>query len=474
MTRFDNSGDATAGFWFVQDGTVGLAGGSLNGNADPICGSGGGCPWSGHHSNNDLLIVSDFSTGGPVTSILIFKWSCSGTGAACDSSGSLVAGPSNLTTASTCNPLTHSSNFCAIANGTAGLAVTFPGGFVNKSGQTTLDHGELLEGGVNLNVIFPGGVPCFSTFFAETRSSNSLTATLSDLTPPVSFPLCGLTATKTCSGGQINSDGLTVTYSFSGTIKNTGIGTLTGVSVSDTPGKKADGTTVYPQCSGPVASSSTQCWGNLVLNQPASTTLGPGATTTYSGQFVTNFIAPTSFPNIAVASSSPGGTTITASGDWNGTVGTGVCNPIPTSGLSLTKSCSTTVTSGNPISVTVNISGTVTNSCTGGSCVDISAINVSDTPSTSLTVTCASGQPSGACTGSNGTLFLKPGASANITGSLTNATCTVTQSGGSGRCLFSDTLHAFGQGSLGAGTVTAVDAPATCSLCPNNTCSTGQ
>ena len=50
--RFDNSGNSTAGFWFLQDSTVDLT------NTK----SGGGFLFSGHHSNKDLLIISDFTT----------------------------------------------------------------------------------------------------------------------------------------------------------------------------------------------------------------------------------------------------------------------------------------------------------------------------------------------------------------------------------------------------------------------------
>jgi len=446
--RYSNNGDSTIAFWFFQDGTVGLA------NTK----QGGGLTFTGHHTNNDLLLISDFTVGGSTPVIHAFVWQGD------DATGTLVDK----------GVLAAGTGFAIVNGSNAPSPWTF-NDKGNTGGGNTFAPGEFFEGGVDITALFgAGNVPCFATFMAETRSSQSPTATLSDFTPPRSFPLCGMNATKTCSGGQINSDGKTVTYSFSGTIHNIGIGTLTGLAVSDTPGKQADGTVVFSQCSGPVGQASGQCWGNLVLNQPASTTLGPNATATYSGSFDTNFVAPSTFPNIAVASAGAGGNTVTASGDWSGSVGTGVCAPVPQAGLSLTKSCTTTVTSGNPISVTVNLTGTVTNNCSGSGCVDVSAITVTDTPTTTVTVDCSVTPPGTTCQGANGTLFLSPGASANLSGSLTNATCAVTDSGNTGgRCIFSDTFNASGTGSLGVGAVTALPAPATCSLCPNGACGTG-
>src|SRR2546426_4270055 len=71
IDRFDNSGDATAGFWFFQDSTVGLFSGPRT--PQPACTKAG--TFSGRHVDGDLLIVSDFSTGGAVSTIQVFKWS---------------------------------------------------------------------------------------------------------------------------------------------------------------------------------------------------------------------------------------------------------------------------------------------------------------------------------------------------------------------------------------------------------------
>ena len=443
MTRFDNSGAATAGFWFFQDGNVKLAGGTLNANQDPICSVGSGCAFSGHHTNGDLLIVSDFSQGGPIASIQVFKWSCSGTGATCDSTGSLVS-QSAITTNATCNPTSGSSPLCSITNGTAGLPVPF--GFSNKSGQNTLDHGELLEGGVDLNVIFPNGLPCFSTFMAETRSSNSPTATLSDLTPPVSFPLCGASITKNCDSASFVNDpstgATTVQYNFSGTVKNTGIGALTNVCVSDTPG-------------------SNYITGTLSLTQPpecSSGSLAPGATTTYSGNFQTTSASSTEGNVATVNATSSGGTAISpASASWIVAPNTSLppaCIPSP-GPLAITKSCSTAVIQGSSghLEIKVNFSGTVTNN----SGVQVTGLSVTDNPSTTITL---------------GTTTLNNGASTNYSGSYFPSSCTPdTGNGGGGVCVFSDTAQAQGTGGAGTGTISSNSQSASCHLCPAGVCS---
>src|SRR5919198_952179 len=61
--RFDNSGDAQQGLWFFQT-PIGL------GNTP----SGGGFNFTGQHVNGDLLIISDFSNGGDVSTITVYKW----------------------------------------------------------------------------------------------------------------------------------------------------------------------------------------------------------------------------------------------------------------------------------------------------------------------------------------------------------------------------------------------------------------
>jgi hypothetical protein len=64
LDRFDNSGDATAGFWFFAN-PIGLSTNSPTSS---------GSPFIGTHSDGDILLVSDFTTGGSVSTIKVFRW----------------------------------------------------------------------------------------------------------------------------------------------------------------------------------------------------------------------------------------------------------------------------------------------------------------------------------------------------------------------------------------------------------------
>src|SRR5262249_15221890 len=171
LDRFDNSGDATAGFWFFQN-PVGL---STN---NPTT---SGSPFTGVHADGDILLVSDFTQGGSTSTIKVFRWT--GT----DSGGSLV-------------PVTAPAGTTfAIVNG---APVTVPWSFTDKSHNSGPAAGEFLEEGVDLTALGLGS--CFANFMAETRSSQSPTATLSDFVIR-SFNTCRLDLPNTAT---VSADGI--------------------------------------------------------------------------------------------------------------------------------------------------------------------------------------------------------------------------------------------------------------------------
>src|SRR5262249_43624973 len=147
---FDNSGDSTAGFWFFVN-PIGQ---------NPNVKTKGGHPFTGTHTTGDILLVSDFTVGGSVSRIKVFEWIGD------DVTGSLV--PLNNG-----NPIIGST--FAVVNGSP---ISVPWSYMNKSHQNQPAAGEFLEEGVNLTALGLNG--CFSSFLAETRSSQSPTATLSD------------------------------------------------------------------------------------------------------------------------------------------------------------------------------------------------------------------------------------------------------------------------------------------------------
>jgi hypothetical protein len=155
--RFDNSGDAQQGFWFFQNKIT------LSNTK-----SGGGFAFNGVHKNGDVLIISDFSNGGTVSTISVYKWN------------SAVSGNLQLllsSTAANCATAAAGDAACGLVNGSNGTAS--PWSFTDKSGFHTFLQGELYEGGINLSTLGLSD-ECFSSVAAETRSSTSTTATLKD------------------------------------------------------------------------------------------------------------------------------------------------------------------------------------------------------------------------------------------------------------------------------------------------------
>lgn len=241
MDRFDNSGDATAGFWFFKDPTVSMCTGK--GTPQPSCTASG--QFSGNHSDGDLLIISDFSTGGAVSTIAVYTWSSA-------ANGPVLATLS--TPSGECDPTVGNNGLCAIVNP---QNVPAAWSFIDKSGNTFYAHGELLEGGIDLDAVFPGGAPCFSVFMAETRSSTAINSTLSDFSPPASFNLCSDSINKSCPGTVgattypvLNQAGTEWTYAFGGEVHNTGSSTLYNVTVTDTFDSSVLASSISPAGSG--------------------------------------------------------------------------------------------------------------------------------------------------------------------------------------------------------------------------------
>jgi uncharacterized repeat protein (TIGR01451 family) len=204
MDRFDNSGDSTAGFWFFAN----------NIGQNPNVTQNGGHPFTGTHQDGDILLVSDFTVGGSTSTIKVFRWTGN------DATGSLVALNNG-------NPI--NGNTFATVNGSA---ISVPWAYTNKSGAHQPAAGEFLEEGVDLTALGIQG--CFTSFLAETRSSQSPTATLSDFVLG-SFPLCSLAAPQFTGLSKFDTStnqGDLVTYPL--TVQNTGAMPLYIQSVTDT------------------------------------------------------------------------------------------------------------------------------------------------------------------------------------------------------------------------------------------------
>jgi hypothetical protein len=407
MDRYDNSGDATVGFWFFQDSAVGLNGAK----------QGAGTHFTGIHTDGDLLLVADFSTGGSNPTINAWRWSGS------DASGSLQSIPVPGGTA------------FAIVNGSTTVA---PWAFLDKSG-TKINNvgaflaGELFEGGVDLNMLFSGNVPCFSKFMGETRSSTSASATLSDFSGPTSFPLCGLAISKGCGTPAVTADRAGINYPVNGLVKNTGIGTLYSTRVFDTfttPSGTQTARTVSNNTTTPAGCD--PAGPNCTTSANYGTdTLGAGETGTWSDS-VTTKLASTSDSAFAQASLTSGlvpdgkcslsgaGTTcvvedgtvistenLTAGtgGAGSGGIATATCTSSFSTALSVTKNCGVPAgfintndpalagvvlsAASNVVSLTVNVSGQVCNAANAASVV--TGVQLTDTPTSGTAKTISIG-----------------------------------------------------------------------------------
>jgi hypothetical protein len=200
--RFDNSGDAVQGFWFLQAPLA--ADGASSGGGNLFTDGSGGTPAhtggpAGGDRDGDVLVISDFSNGGTVSTINIYEWVSSGG----DTSTHLDFVDGGTT--ALCSPTLSDDNFCGIVNPANQSPTNSPWSFLDKSGSSDFLNGEFFEAGINLtNLGF--GDECFSTVVSETRASTSPTATLKDFVVG-QFGSCesGLTTTP----GDENGDPIT-------------------------------------------------------------------------------------------------------------------------------------------------------------------------------------------------------------------------------------------------------------------------
>jgi hypothetical protein len=164
LERNVNTGTADVGFWFLQ-------------SAVSCVSTGSAVTFSGAHTDGDVLVVSEFTNGGTVSVINVYRWD----GGANGSLNTTPVGAGVDCRSATTLP---GDSACAAANttanGTNGTITTpwLTANFKDKVGHS-LRTSEFFEGGINLTDLNLGG-RCFNTFIGDTRSSTSLTATLFD------------------------------------------------------------------------------------------------------------------------------------------------------------------------------------------------------------------------------------------------------------------------------------------------------
>lgn len=193
LDRFSANGSAQVGIWLLQDPNFGKT------NIP----SQGGFKFSGAHMNNDILVQSNFTNGGIIDRITVYKWF----------NGALVKVVDVADCLDGSNP---DDPACAVVN-RAPFAAPWPyTPKANEGSPGTFITGAFFEGGINISRLIPD-VGCFTGFLAETRSSTPFDSRLKDFVMG-DFELCKMEVTKT--GNTLSKVGDPVDYTV--TIENSG------------------------------------------------------------------------------------------------------------------------------------------------------------------------------------------------------------------------------------------------------------
>ncbi len=220
--RYATNGNAALGFWFLQQDVAPVAGGMF----------------SGEHRKGDILVLSEFTNGGSQPTIQVYEWF----------PGGPINGTLKLLTdsSSTCNATQAGDSdpaACAIVNTST---VASPWEYVPKGKTVDSDFpkGAFFEGGINVSRLFAAqgeSAPCITSFIAETRSSQSVDATLKDFVAG-DFNLCS--ASIRIDGSDVNE--VRDPHTFTVKVEKTAAGVSSGVQ-GVTPTIKLDPAPIGPQ-----------------------------------------------------------------------------------------------------------------------------------------------------------------------------------------------------------------------------------
>jgi hypothetical protein len=335
LERNVNTGDANVGFWFLQ-GPVGCSS------------SGAAADFTGGHQDGDLLVVSEFSGGGDVSTINAYRWDGN------DATGSL--NPVPVASGADCrgDNVDPDDATCGAAN-TDSISTPWLTAAKTTIGNT-LPEAQFFEGGVNLTDSNLGG-KCFNSFIGDTRSSTSLTATLFDFAGG-QLGACesGVQTTpQEGDGDPIPAGGLSI---------GTGSVTVRDHAELTVSGASAFGGNITFSLCGPLALASTSnCQtGGVQIGSPVAVS-GPSPATANSAVATLTSVGRYCWRAVY---SGDAGAGVPGSSDPDDATNTSECflvNPVtPT----LTTQASGDVTLGSPISDTATLSGTANQPGTGG------------------------------------------------------------------------------------------------------------
>jgi hypothetical protein len=202
--RESNDGSSNIGAWFFQN-AIGLGTGS----------GGGGSPFTGTHTNGDLLILAEFTQGGTVSDIRVLMWVASPLGGTCpngnpcpppapDGNGTLAditASATDAEGASNASPVNI-----------PGTCTASEWSYTDNHGSSTIGINSFFEVGIDLGQLGLGNA-CFASFLLETRSSHEISAVLKDFSL-TNFEACKIECAKTVAPAQVCA-GTSATYTIS-------------------------------------------------------------------------------------------------------------------------------------------------------------------------------------------------------------------------------------------------------------------
>jgi hypothetical protein len=273
LERNANTGNANVGIWFLQNKV----------SCEPAKEK-ETIPFTGDHATGDLLIVSEFTKGGGVSTITVYEWEGGAKG---------KLNPEPVAKGADCTSKTQEAKdtVCATTNGSpegTNGEITTPWLTANKEDGVghTLQASEFFEGGLNLTKA-KLGERCFNVFVQDTRASQSLTATLFDFTRGELGECTSETKTKPVKADgttEIPPAGLEIPASGTLEVKDQAKVTVKGTS-------EFKGTVTFHLCGPFSASSTTLCGsGGVAIGEPVSVTsnttvTSAGATITEAGRY---------------------------------------------------------------------------------------------------------------------------------------------------------------------------------------------
>jgi hypothetical protein len=272
LDKNKDNGNNNVAFWFLRGGA------SCTSTAGSVA-------FTGKHQNGDVLVVSAFTGGGGVSNIDAYMWNNGcidrpGNATACDGL--------SIGSGGDCKGASGGDSICATTNsGPSPITGNITTQWLTSDATLGVGHTvvppDFFEGGVDLTTTFGSvgvAVPsCFSTFIADTRSSQSLTATLFDYASGQLGQCTTTLTTQQNSGGPLSigtgtvssgTDSATLTIngasSWAGKLDfylcGPGVSSCDkhGVKVTTTNVSSADASHVYTSGSATLTSAGTYCW----------------------------------------------------------------------------------------------------------------------------------------------------------------------------------------------------------------------